>query len=486
MKRKQPIYFILVLLAAMSLAGCSQKGSPQEAAASDEAAANNPAPVELSVWGRWEEATDQINETIGEFQRQYPNITVNYTNVPQYVTQIQAAISGEALPDIFGYHPNLPTSFLSNLGLIHEINDVLTVEEKAEYYEGTWSEGYTLIDGDTYGFPLFNPMRPSMMMYYNKTALQAAGLTESDIPKTWDELYAFSQKVRDNTNGKIYGLVVGVKEMSFLSSIITQMATAVTPEVSPNDSFNYRTGQYEYHSPGIVQGLEFFKSLQDAKLLHPNSLVMSYREGTTLMEEGQAVLTMDGSFLASQLNPANLENYGVAPLPTKDGAPQYAAFQGESRVSLFVSKSTKHYEEAKLFLSFLKDHLYSKLVRDGIEYSPVPSINEATKVNHPVAEQALKIQEDTFLLIPRPFEKNPDSLKVVVETSGKMPKTTLSDIAEGYLTGQIKDLNQQLTELSEESNKVFAEAIDKVNADKGNISQSDYAFPEWTPFTPYK
>lgn len=487
MNKKSASALLLILLLLLTLTtACAGGNSGSESTAATDSASQ--APVELTVWGRWEETTAQMSETIAEFEAQYPGIKVNYTNVPgaQYVAQVQAAISGGTLPDLFGYHPSLQTSLLSNLGVLHSLDDVLTAEEKQQYYEGSWSEGYTLMNGVTYAFPLFNPMRPSYVMYYNKSALKSAGLTEEDLPQTWSELYDFSRKVKQNTDGQIYGLVIGVKATSFLSGVISQMATAVKPEVSPADSFNYLTGQYEYNSPGIVQGLELFKQLQDEQLLHPSSLVMTYREGTSLMEEGQAVLTMDGSFLASQLNREKQENYGVAPLPTLNGQAQYAAFQGESRVALYVSETTRHYEESKLFLQFLKGHYYSKIVRDGIEYSPVPAINEQIHVDNPVAEQALKIQDNSFKLIPRPFERNADALKVVVETSGKMPKLTLSDIAEGYLSGQIKDVHLELTQLTGEANAVFQKAIEKVNADGGNISAADYQFADWQPFTPYR
>lgn len=487
-KRKWNVLVLTaILLLTAGLTGCSGgSGEGKQTAEANEIKGAAAQPVELNVWGRWEEANGQINETIAEFEKQYPNIKVKYTNVPQqYVPQVQTAIAGNSLPDIFGYHPSLPTSLLNNLGVLHDLNDVLSDEERAQYYEGTWSEGHTTLNGSTYAFPLFNPMRPSMMMYYNKTALKEAGLTESDIPKTWDELYTFCQKVKENTGSRIYGLVIGVKATSFLNAVVSQMATAITPEVTPTTLFNYKTGQYEYNSPGIIQGLKLFKKLQDDKLLHPNSLVMSYREGTAMMEEGQAVLTMDGSFLASQLNKDRLDNYGVAPLPTLDGKPQYMGFQGESRVAFMVSKSTKHYEESKLFLRFLKDHLYAKLVRDGIEYSPIPSINQDTEIANPVAKQALKLQDETFILIPRPFERNPNSIKVGLEASGKLPKTTLADIAEGYLSGQIQDIDQELTKLTDESNKVFGEAIDKVNRDGGSIKKEDYIFKDWVPFKSY-
>ncbi|MCZ8513881.1 sugar ABC transporter substrate-binding protein [Paenibacillus filicis] len=481
---------ILVATMVSALAGCSSDSGDTakgNSGSADSAASSKP--VTINFWGRWPEVTGVMNETIAEFQKKYPNITVKYTDVPsvQYVAQVQTALSGQDLPDIFGYTPSIPTYQLTALDAIMPLNDVIPEDKRKQYYDGTWSEGYTTMKGNIYAIPIFNPLRPSFAMYYNKEVLKSAGLTEKDIPKSWDQLYDFSKKVKENTNGQAYGVVVGIKPTTYMSSILVQMATSVTPEVIPDSlgPFNYKTGKYEFNSPGIIQTLQMFKKLQDEKLLHPNSLVMSAREGTALMEGGKVALVLDGVYFASQMQKDKLANYGVAPLPTFDGKPQYNHFYGESKVSLHVAKTTKNPKEVKLFLQFLADNLYPKLVSSGIEYSPIPSINENTKVNHPVAEQALKIQSKNFVLIPRPFQKNAETIKVATEMSGKMPKTTLSDISEGYLTGQIKDLKQALDQLTNDSNKVFSDALKKVQSSGAKVSESDYIFPDWKPYEPY-
>ncbi|HZG83411.1 sugar ABC transporter substrate-binding protein [Paenibacillus sp.] len=488
MKKTWMSLFAIVFSIGTILSACSGGTSSGEAAATEgngEAPDKQAAePVTLEFWGRWEEATAQIQETIAEFQTAYPHITVKYTVVPaaQYIAQMQAAISGNDLPDLFAYHPNLPASQLVQMDLLHPISDVVEGKRDA-FYEGTWSEGYTTMNGEAYTLPVFNAMRPSWLMYYNKAVLEKAGLTEADVPKSWDQLYEFSKKVKEATNGEAYGLVVGVKALSFLPFAIQQMATSVSPEVSTDSlgyPFNYKTGKYEYNAAGIVEALELFKKLQDEKLLHPNSLVMSFREGTALMEAGQAALTMDGSFFASQMNKDNLDNYGVAPLPTKDGKPAYTGFYGESRASIHVAKSTEHYEEVKLFLQFMMDHLYPKLVKDGIEYSPIKAHNENAEISHPVAAQALKLQSEAYILIPRPFERNLETVKVAAELPPKLPKLTLANIVEGYLSGQIPDVKAALDQLTEEANQAFSETIEKVG-----VQPSDYVFEDWVPFTPY-
>ncbi|MFD0678552.1 MULTISPECIES: ABC transporter substrate-binding protein [unclassified Paenibacillus] len=492
MKKKMLLTAMTLALAMGSvLSACSSSTSPAAESKKPENTAQSNEPVTLEMWGRWEEANKQINETIEAFQKKYPNIKVKYTAVPfaQYVAQTQTAISGNNLPDIFGAHPNLPVFQLTRLGVIRSLNDLITEEKKKQFYEGTFSEGETMMAGEVYGLPLFNPMRTSQVMYYNKAVLKKAGLTEKDIPKTWDELYQFSKKVKEATNGEAYGLIVGVKATSQLPLIVQQMATAITPEVIPDlnvPPFNYKTGKYQFDSPGIIQSLDYFKKLQDEKLLHPNSVVMSFREGTALMEAGKAALVMDGAFFSNQMKKEQLDDYGVAPLPTLDGKPQYAMYKGGSNASFYVSKGTKHYNEVKLFLQFMMDELYPKLLRDGIEYSPIMAQNESTKITHPIAAQALKIQSETVKLVPRPFTKNIETLKVATEMSGKFPKTTLSNIAEGYLSGQLKDVKAALTQLSDETNKVFFDSMKKVQSDGGKVSESDYIFPDWQPFQPYK
>lgn len=494
MKRKfsaSALIFVLALTAILSACTGKVANNPSQSGTSDSGSANGSTekPVTIEFWGRWDAATDYINETIEAFQEENPSITVKYTLVPsnQYVQQLQSAMSGGNLPDIFANNQQLPTYQLENMNVLHSLNDLFTEEEKASYYDGVWSAGETVIDGEIYAIPFYSPMRPGMVMYYNKAVIEQAGLSEADVPKTWDELYAFSKKIKEATNGEAYGMVVGVKALSFLPYAIAQMATAITPEVSSSvvAPFNYKTGKYEFNSEGLVQSFEFMKKLQDEKLLHPNSIVMNFREATGLFEAGKAALTIDGVFYAPQLPAELLDQIGTASVPTKDGKPQYSTYMGGASESFHVSKETKHYEEVKKFIKYMTQHLHVKTAEAGIAYSPIVSQNENLTINNEVAKQGLKIESEMFKLLPRPFERNVETLQVSTEMSGKMPQITLASITEGYLSGQIKDVREALTQLTEEVNKLFDNAKKKIRDTGGNISDGDYMFPDWKPFEPY-
>jgi len=493
LKKTLSVVFTFIVCAGLLLSGCAatDKGTVAENGGSESKAGNtdgNKEQVTLTFWHRWPESQPVFDRAIKEFEEKYPHIKIDLPSIAsqQYQAQIQAAISGNDLPDIFANHSSVPLDQLHQLDLIRELEDVFTERKKEEFYEGTWTDGYTTMDGKVYAIPHFTPRRFAHVMFYNKDVLENAGLTEQDVPKTWDELIAVGQKIRENSPDDVYPLILGVKTDWLMTGFIGQMATAISPEVIPNSGFNLKTGQYEFNSAGYVETIEFIKKLQDEKILHPNSLVINYREASSLFAGGKAAFVIDGTFLTSELKLNNkFENFGVAPLPTKDGKPQYYAFQGETKASVHVNKNTKHYEEVKLFLNFYMDRIYELQLQMGVEGSPIIEQNENTKVDDPQFLKAQQIQDETFILSPQPYTRNPAAIRVNTELNGRKPKETVGKILEGYLAGQFSDLKSMLTQYTDNYNKAMQESIAKVQSSGAAISQSDYQFPNWIPFTPY-
>ncbi|MBW7456023.1 ABC transporter substrate-binding protein [Paenibacillus sepulcri] len=487
---KKTAFVILASVAAiiLLLTGCASNNTGQSG--SGASAVNDPGakdPVTITYWSRWPESKQAIEQTIAEFEKDYPNIHVDFPDIvsSQYTTQLQAAISSNSLPDIFANSTSVPIDQLNRLGLIHNLDDVLTEERKQQFYEGTWTEGYMTLDGGVYALPHFTPRRYSHMLYYNKDVLTQAGLTENDVPKSWEDLEKVGERIKQ-AGSDVYPLILGIKTDWLVTGYVGQMATAIKPEVVPNDGFNLQTGQYEFDSPGYVESIEFLKKLQDEKLLHPNSLVIDYREASSLFAAGKAAFIIDGTFLSSELQQNNKFNdFGVAPLPTKDEKPSYYAFQGETKATLHVSKNTKHYEEAKLFLNYYMDHFYVNQLKLGVEGSPIIEQNKTTQVDNPQFLQAQDIQDKAFILSPHPYTRNKAAVQVNTELNGKKPKENVGKIVEGYLTGQITDVKSQLTQLSAGYNQSLKESIQKVSQSGQKIGEQDYQFPNWTPFTPY-
>ncbi|MEC0265333.1 sugar ABC transporter substrate-binding protein [Paenibacillus anseongense] len=483
MKKRGLTSFVWLLAAGMAISGCSNNGT---SGTEQKVEGQSKEQVTIKFWHRWPESQQALEQAIKEFSDKYPNIKVELPAIAssQYATQLQAAVASNDLPDIFANANAVPVDQLNRLGLIRDIDDAVQ-GYKDKFYEGTWTEGFTTLNGKVYALPHFTPRRYAHVLYYNKNVLKNAGLSEKDVPKSWDDLVAVGAKIKQS-GSDVYPLILGIKTDWLASGYLGQMATAIKPEVVPNDGFNLKTGQYEFDSPGYVESIEFIKKLQDDKLLHPNSLVIDYREASSLFAGGKAAFVIDGTFLSSELQQNNKFNdFGVAPLPTKDGKPQYYAFQGETKATLHVSKNTKHYEEVKLFLQFYMDRYYTKQLELGVEGSPIVEQNKTVKIDNPPFVEAQKIQDQTFVLSPHPFTRNRAAVQVNTELNGKKPKETVGKILEGYLAGQVKDVKAQLSQLTSGYNKALQESIDKVNKSGTPVQPSDYQFPNWTPLQPY-
>ncbi len=442
--------------------------------------------VTLDVTIRWVSAADIIeNEIIPAFEKKNPNINVKIQKSfnTSYTQSLQAAVNGGNLPDIFASHPSLPVRKLYDLGVLHKLDEVIG-DHKDEYEQGTWTQGSTVMeDGSIYAFPFMTGQKDSFLMYYNKEVLEQAGLSKKDVPKTWDQLVKVSKIINEKTDS--YGVIVGMKSPWVAEGALTQMASAITPEVMAPTYYDPINGEYNYHTDGTIQSIEYFKKLMDEKILHPNSLTLEPEEAPALFAGGQAAFLFDGAWRGSNLMQDGFENFGSALVPTKDGKEQYLGYQGNLAAGLLVNKDTEHYEEAKLFLKYIIDHGYEQLVKNGSQFSPIPKINEKYAPDNVVGD-TFQLQSDTFIPAPNPVYNNENAPTVTAEMSGKGPQETVGDVLVGYLTGQISDLEGTLKTMSEEKNKALMDAIKKVQEDGVDIDQSAWKFEDWKPFEPYK
>ncbi|MFS0726711.1 ABC transporter substrate-binding protein [Paenibacillus sp. 1P07SE] len=484
MNKKTASKLVMLLLASiMLITACSGNNQPQETP--QTGTEDQQEEVNLTLWYRWPEPQAIMQETIDAFEAEYPHIQVELVSTPpdQWAAQVQTAIAGNELPDMFPGGGALQLANLHQLDILHDLDEIITPEMRDRFYEGTWMEGYTTMDDKIYAFPNLPSRRFSTMMFYNLDVLEQAGLTEADVPKSWDELENVCRTIVAADN---QCLIMGLKTHWLMERAVKSMASAISPEVFPNTSINYKTGQYEHHAPGIVQTLDFLKNMQDEKLLHPNSLVIDTNEASSLFAGGRAAFLVEGSYKTAILqNDFDFDRFGSAPLPTKDGLPQYWGFQGETPAPIHVNKNTPHFEEVKLFLQFVIDNYYPKLLETGTDGSPIVEQNENFQSDNTQFVQAMQIQNDQFILSPSPFQRNLATIEVTAEMGAKLPKNNLGTFLEGYLAGQVSNMPEMLERLSGEYNELLQASIDVVAGGGNQVQASDYVFENWTPLEPY-
>ena len=153
---------------------------------------------------------DVLDAYIVEFNKLYPNIHINSSQVGNYDDvrdQISTEITVGNQPNIAYCYPdhvalyNLAGAVTVLDNLINSEIEVtradgtteilgLTAEQQADFIQGYYNEGKSFGDGLMYTLPL---SKSTEVLYYNKTFFEANNLT---VPTTWDELEAVCAEIK--------------------------------------------------------------------------------------------------------------------------------------------------------------------------------------------------------------------------------------------------------------------------------------------------
>ena len=172
MKRRFVTATALIGAASMLMAACSQGGS-----ASSEAGTS----LTLRLWD--DQAAQAYEAALPAFTEE-TGITVNVEVVPwsDYFTGLRSELAAGTGPDVFWSNTNNYTEYARG-GKIVNIDEEFPASERDGWLQGAIDQ-YT-VDGKLYGVPVLTD--PSIAVYYNKSLLDAAGVSIEDLQNlSWD------------------------------------------------------------------------------------------------------------------------------------------------------------------------------------------------------------------------------------------------------------------------------------------------------------
>lgn len=466
MKNKVLIIF-LVALTGLFLVGCTDE--------TDGDAGGDV--VTLTMWNRYPELNDAFEEFIVGFEEEHQEIKVDLQNIPvnAQAATYQSAIAENNLPDIWTT-ATVSLDELVKLDRVKNLNELFTEEIKDQYFPGAWFENGTTLNGDVYVFPLYSPNHGVNMMFYNKDVLSEYGISESDIPTTWEEMIEIGEKIFEESNGSTYGFIYHNAPWAYNNFIYTQ-STAISAE-TPWE-FNLKDGKPDYSNPGNIEAIEFLKSLYDENIMEPSSIEIDPPVAEANLAAGQAAFYIGGNWTGGNLINAGFENWDVVPLPTKDGSPVYAEAAREEN-GLMVNNETEHWEEVKIFLEYAFDHVYSEVIL-GTGATQPAKMNVEGDHAFPQLENILTIMTETAVPVPKPEGRSLETIDFIMEYDELRGFEGIGNVAIGYLAGNIDDLELEINELNDQAN----EAFDSILEESPNVSRELFQFPNWEPFTPY-
>ena len=303
-----------------------------------------------------------LDAYIEEFNKLYPNITVEHSQIGSY-DDVRDQIKNELTA---GMQPNIAYCYPDHVALYNEAMAVLTLdsfiestkvveradgtteilglteEQIADFIPAYYAEGREFGDGQMYTMPF---SKSTEVLYYNKTFFEANNLK---VPTTWDELEAVCAQIKAIDPNSI---PLGYdSESNWFITMTEQLGTPYTS--ATGDHFLFDTAENrafcaefrEWYLKGYVTTQEILGS-------YTSSLFTS-------KETTKSYMSIGSSAGATHQRPTKGDNgqypfeVGIAPIPQANPSNPKVISQGPS-VCIFDGHSAAEEEASWLFVMFL-------------------------------------------------------------------------------------------------------------------------------------
>ena len=258
---------------------------------------------EVSAQSKWFE--DAVN---GWNKENETKIDLQYVPSQEYIsgTKLQTAFSAGEGPDVFIISPG---DFLKyyNGGVLEEISQYMDQKAIDDFYPSVMAT--RSVDGKVYALPM--EVEP-LVMYYSVKAFEEAGLSEADIPTTWDQLLDVSGRLKKGDRfGVLFETVPGYyQNFTWYPFMWMGGGGAVSPDGNSSD----------FDSKGSIQALQFWQDSIEQGVAPRQVLGSGGGDPIANLTEGFCAIQNCGIWGVADLraNAPDFE-YGVFKLPVPPG-----------------------------------------------------------------------------------------------------------------------------------------------------------------------
>jgi ABC-type glycerol-3-phosphate transport system substrate-binding protein len=241
----------LVGAAAVSLSGCGPEiGGAEPSAASNVLQAPTEASPsgEITIWDRSGDLFNVFDAAIADFNEKYPDITVHHEAVDIDAKLQNALITGTDVPDGVFLDDAKVGGYSDHLWNLSDVLAPYTADIAPQKVD------VNTVDGGIYGVPF--DLDPGLL-FYNATALQAAGIDPDSI-ETYDDLLAAAQQYQQYKPGS---KPIHLEQSAFLGQLQLEMyASQLGTSLADAD------GQLQLDSPEYAQILGWLDQVQQQGL----------------------------------------------------------------------------------------------------------------------------------------------------------------------------------------------------------------------------
>lgn len=241
------------------------------------------------------------------------NIEVQVAGWNEYWTKLEAAATGNKLPDIFWMHTNEIYKYADN-GILADVSDIVETDKFSDISLKN-AQGS---DGKLYGVPKDKDV---ICLAYNKELFDQAGVAYPDDTWTWDNLVTASQEIYDKT-GK-YGYMAYADDQLGYWNFVYQNGGYILNDDKTKAGFD---------QPATIEAMKFYIGLQDYEWC-PNQDYFGEQAPGTAFLSGQGAMYFEGNWNllpTLQNNPDLNGKLQIAVLPK---APNPVSGDGRATIS---------------------------------------------------------------------------------------------------------------------------------------------------------
>ena len=285
-----------------------------------------------------------IDAMIAEFNKVYPNITVEAEAITDYAEDSLLRLSAGDWGDIMF----IPAVDKSELATYFQPLDSLDNMSKEINFADAWQ-----FDGTSYGVPY---MANAQGVLYNKAVFEAAGVTE--LPKTPDEFIAALQAIKDNTDAiPLYTNYAAGWTMGAWDAYIGVVSNG--DDTYMNQKFVHDAEPFKDNGDGTgIYAL--YKILYDAVangLIEDDYTTTDWEGCKGMLNRGEIGAMVLGSWAYAQMVEADEhgEDVGYMPFPMSVGGTQYALAGGDYNYAINVNSSDDNKTAAMVFIKWMTE-----------------------------------------------------------------------------------------------------------------------------------
>lgn len=344
--------------------------------------------VKLNFWAHWLSAQRRptIDKIINTWNAKNPNIQVEYTGIPfdQIINKTLAGVAAGNPPDVVVI--DIRTSkFRAAKNQITDMSALGADQSKNLFFPNLYATG--TYKGKQYALPFVTDTR---VLFYNKKAFKEVGLDPNKAPKTWDDLWNFSNKL-DKKDGDRY------VRMGFHPNFGDFGYTGWVGNVG-DTLFDKEFEDPRVNNANAVKALEFMKKWTDRYGSQNYSSFKASFGGAgqdEFMSGKVAMVVRNGNYITTLNRNAPDMEWGMVSVPTPSGKPTSMTSWGGG-FNLEIPKGTKHPKEAFAFARYLATE-GAKVW--AAEQNDIPASRTAQNANpNPLFKQLINNMKYTFVM----------------------------------------------------------------------------------------